>query len=72
MPYVIRKDCPPDQSWPPLFAERVCGLLTYGRATAIFFSRDRKRAKRFESRQEAERIAETVVVGKCRLTVEFA
>ena len=70
MAFIIRKDWPPGHNSPPLFAEQVFGLKTYGRATAIYFVRDRECAKRFENRQEAEQIAETFVVGRCRLTVE--
>jgi hypothetical protein len=70
MAFIIRKDCPPGHNWPPSYVEKVFGLETYGRATAIQFVRDRDSAKRFENRQEAERIAETFVVGTCQLTVE--
>jgi hypothetical protein len=68
--FIIRKDGPVGHHWRPSFATKVYGLKTYGRATAIEFARDRKGAKRFEDREEAERIATTFVVGTCRLTVE--
>jgi hypothetical protein len=71
MAFIIRRDCAPGQYWPPAFAERVFGLETRGRATAISFVRDRAYAKRFESRQEAQQIAETFVVGPYRLIVEL-
>jgi hypothetical protein len=70
MAFILRKDGPPGHNWPPSFAAKVYGLKTYGRATAIEFSRDRHCAKRFENRQQAEQIATTFVVGPCQLTVE--
>jgi hypothetical protein len=70
MAYLIRKDGPRGHKWLPTFAVRVYGLKTHGRATAIEFARDRKSARRFENREEAEAIATTFVVGNCELTVE--
>lgn len=70
MAFIIRRDGPPGRNWPPSFAENVYGLRAYGRTTVIEFTRDRKCAKRFENRQEAETIAATFVVGICALTVE--
>jgi hypothetical protein len=68
--FIIRKDNPPGRNWPPTFAVTVYGLKTYGRATAIEFARDRKSARRFENREDAEAIATTFVAGNCKLTVE--
>jgi hypothetical protein len=68
--YIIRKDGPAGRNWLPTFAVKVYGMKTYGRATAIEFARDRKSARRFENREEAEAIATTFIVGSCNLTVE--
>jgi hypothetical protein len=70
MAFILRKDWPPGRNWLPMYAEKMHGLKTYGCATAIEFSPDRTRAKRFENRQEVEQIAATFVVGDCRLSVE--